>query len=330
MSRVRILSGIAPSGQFHLGNLVGAIRRWVDDQDVQDAYYMIVDLHAITMPQDPALLRARTIDSARQLFAAGLDPERSTVFIQSHVHEHAELGWILGCVATFGELNRMTQFKEKSGEARESATAGLFTYPVLQAADILLYRADEVPVGDDQRQHIELTRDIAQRFNHRFGEVFTVPKATTPKVGGRVMDLQFIDKKMSKSADSPRGTINLLDDPTAIAKKVKSAVTDSGSEVKAAPDKQGVTNLLDLYSALTGDEVAAIESRYEGKLYGEFKSDLADVVVETLRPVRERYDALDPESVERMLATGATKARTVAAETLARAKDAVGFVAPRG
>lgn len=328
----RVLSGIQPTGGLHLGNYLGAIRRWVDEQDSQDAYYMIADLHAMTLPHDPTELRANTLELATILLAAGLDPDRVTLFVQSHVHEHAELAWILNCVATVGELSRMVQFKEKSGREREGASAGLYVYPVLQSADILLYRADEVPVGEDQRQHVELTRDTAQRFNFRFGEVFVVPRATTPKAGARVMDLQLVDKKMSKSLDSPRGTVRLLDDPSAIVKKVRSAVTDSGSEVRAAPEKAGITNLLDLFSAVTGLSVPELEERFDGRGYGEFKSELAQTVVEFLRPLQERYEELasEPGHVQELLALGADKAREIAADTLADAKEAVGLLPVRG
>ena len=327
----RVLSGILPSGVMHLGNYVGAVRRWVAEQQEQDAFYMLADLHAMTLPHDPADLRARTLDVATILFASGLDPAHVTLFAQSHVHEHAELAWILDCVATVGELNRMVHFKEKAGGQRESASAALYTYPVLQAADILLYQADEVPVGEDQRQHIELTRDVAQRFNSRFAPVFTVPKATTPAAGARVMDLQYVDKKMSKSLQSPKGTVQLLDPPDAIRKKVRAAVTDSGSEVRAAADKPGVTNLLDLFSAVTGEGVAAIEARYDGRGYGDFKGDLAEAVVAFVHPVHERYEELSqqPDEVLERLELGAEKARAVARRTLAAAKDAVGLLPPR-
>lgn len=327
----RVLSGIQPSGEVHLGNYVGALRRWAGEQDRVDGFYVIVDLHAVTVAHDPQALRDRSLELAAILFAAGLDPERSTVFVQSHLHEHAELAWLLNCVATMGELSRMVQWKEKS-KGDESVSVGLFDYPVLQAADILLYDADEVPVGDDQRQHIELTRDIAQRFNHRFGEVFTLPEATTPKVGARIMDLQYPESKMSKSSESPRGTILLLDEPDEIRKKVRSAVTDSGTEVRADPEsKRAVTNLLDLYAAVTDADVAELERRYEGAGYAEFKTDLAEAVVEFLRPVRERYEELvaDPTQVEERLATGAGKARAIASQTLERAKEAMGFLPAR-
>ncbi len=328
----RVLSGIQPTGDLHLGNYLGAIRRWVADQDRVDGFFCIVDLHAMTVPHDAVALRTGTLELATLLFAAGLDPQRSTVFVQSHVHEHAELAWVMQCVASYGELQRMTQFKEKSEQQKDFVSAGLFTYPALQAADILVYQADEVPVGEDQRQHIELTRDVAQRFNHRFGETFTLPRATTPPAGARIMDLQLVESKMSKSLDSPKGTVYLLDEPDTVRKKLMSAVTDSGSEVRAAPDKAGVTNLLDLLSAVTGEEVEQLERRFEGRGYGDFKREVAEAVVELLLPLQERYRELarDPGAVQEQLRTGADKAREVAAGTLDRVKDAVGLLPPTG
>jgi tryptophanyl-tRNA synthetase len=327
----RVLSGIQPTGDLHLGNYLGAIRRWVEEQDRVDGFFCIVDLHAMTRPHDPEQLQHGTLELATLLFAAGIDPARSTVFAQSHVHEHAELAWIMNCIASFGELNRMTQWKEKS-EGREFVSVGLFTYPALQAADILLYQADEVPVGDDQRQHIELTRDLAQRFNHRFGDVFTLPKATFPKAGARIMDLQLVDKKMSKSLESPRGTLFLLDTPDELRKKVMSAVTDSGTDVRAAPDKEGITNLLDLMSAASGEDIAALEDRFAGRGYGDFKKEVAEAVVELLRPLQERYAELaaDRAGIQERLLVGAEKARSVAAETLDAAKNALGLLPPGG
>jgi tryptophanyl-tRNA synthetase len=327
----RVLSGIQPTGDLHLGNYAGAIRRWVSDQDRVDGFFPIVDLHAMTVPHTPDELRSDTLELATLLFAAGLDPDRSTVFVQSHVHEHAELAWIMTCVASFGELSRMTQWKEKS-EGREFVSAGLFTYPALQAADILLYEADEVPVGEDQRQHIELTRDIAQRFNHRFGEVFTLPKATFPKAGARIMDLQLVDKKMSKTLESPRGTIFLLDPPDDVRKKVMSAVTDSGTEIRATSDKQGITNLLDLMSAATGEEIPALEQRFEGAGYGAFKAEVAEAVIDLLHPLQELHEELaaDPAAVQERLAVGAEKARAVSTGTITRVKDALGILPPTG
>ncbi|MDP9023429.1 MAG: tryptophan--tRNA ligase [Actinomycetota bacterium] len=327
----RVLSGIQPTGDLHLGNYLGAVRRWVEHQDRVDGFFCIVDLHAMTVPHDPAELREDTLRLAAILFAAGLDPNRSTIFLQSHVPAHAELQWLLNCVASMGELNRMVQWKEKSA-GRDFVSVALFGYPVLQAADILLYQANQVPVGEDQRQHIELTRDLAQRFNHRFGNVFTIPDAAIPEAGARVMDLQLVDKKMSKSLDSPKGTINLTDTPKQITRKVMAAVTDSGSEIRAAPTKQGITNLLDLMSAVTGEDVASLEERFAGRGYGEFKKEVAEAVVELLRPVQDRYEQLagDLGQLQGLLAVGADRAREVASATLAAAKDAVGLVPPVG
>jgi tryptophanyl-tRNA synthetase len=328
----RVLSGIQPTGDLHLGNYLGAIRRWVDDQDRVDGFFPIVDLHAMTAPHDVVALRTGTLQLATWLFAAGLDPDRSTVFVQSHVHEHAELAWLMQCATAYGELGRMVQFKEKSERQKEFVPAALFTYPTLQAADILLYQAEEVPVGEDQRQHIELTRDVAQRFNSRFGEVFTLPKATTPTAGARVMDLQITDSKMSKSLESPKGTIYLLDPPAKVRKKIMSAVTDSGTDVRAAADKEGITNLLDLMSAATGEDVPALEERFAGAGYGDFKKAVAESVATLLEPLQERYHELaaSPDDVLERLAQGAEKARVVASETLAHAKDAIGLLPPAG
>ncbi|MGI8983413.1 MAG: tryptophan--tRNA ligase [Acidimicrobiales bacterium] len=323
----RVLSGIQPTGDIHLGNYLGAVRNWVDDQHAQDSFFCVVDLHAITVPRDPAELRARTLELTLLLVAAGLDPEVCTLFVQSHVHQHAELSWILECVASMGELARMVQFKEKARDGEESARVGLFTYPVLQAADILLYDADRVPVGEDQRQHLELCRDLALRFNHRYGDTFTVPEAALPTVGARIMDLQRPTAKMSKSAESPQGTVLVLDEPDAIARKFKRAVTDTGAEVEFDPEKKpGVSNLLAILAAATGrrpDDVAVGYTRY-----GPLKADTADAVIELVRPVRERYHALasDPEAVRATLGRGAEKAETVAGATLARARDAVGLL----
>ncbi len=325
----RVLSGIQPSGDFHLGNYIGAVRHWVTDQDRNDCFYLIVDLHAITLPQDPRELRSRTIELATILLAAGIDPDRSTLFVQSHVPEHAELAWVLECIATLGELRRMTQFKDKSAKGQEaSSSAGLFTYPVLQAADVLLYATDFVPVGEDQRQHLELTRDIAERFNHRFGETFVVPEATIPPVGAKIMDLQNPGSKMSKSADSPQGTIAILDPPDAITRKVRSAVTDSWREVVVREDKPAITNLLTIYSVVSGEPIGALEDRYGGSGYAQFKSNLAEALVAYLEPFQKRYAELqdDPGEIARLLAVGAGKARAVAGETLTAAYDRVGFL----
>jgi tryptophanyl-tRNA synthetase len=323
----RVLSGIQPTGDIHLGNYLGAVRNWVDDQHTQDAYFCVVDLHAITVPRDPAELRARTLELTLLLVAAGLDPEVCTLFVQSHVHQHSELSWILECVASVGELRRMVQFKEKAKDSEESARVALFTYPVLQAADILLYDAERVPVGEDQRQHLELCRDIALRFNHRYGDTFTVPEAVLPRVGARIMDLQKPTAKMSKSADSPQGTVLVLDDPAVIERKFKRAVTDTGAEVTFDPDeKPGVANLLAICAAATGRRPEEVAEGYSQ--YGPLKADTAEAVVELLRPVRERYHKLaaDPEAVRATLRTGAEKAEAVAGATLARAREAIGLL----
>ncbi|GFH36055.1 tryptophan--tRNA ligase [Streptomyces pacificus] len=326
-----MLSGIQPtSGSFHLGNYLGAVRQWVALQETHDAFYMVVDLHAITIPQDPAELRANTRLAAAQLLAAGLDPERCTLFVQSHVPEHAQLAWVMNCLTGFGEASRMTQFKDKSArQGADRATVGLFTYPVLQVADILLYHADQVPVGEDQRQHIELTRDLAERFNSRFGPTFTLPAPYILKETGKIYDLQDPQIKMSKSASTPKGLVNLLDEPKATAKKVKSAVTDTDTVIRFDPAaKPGVSNLLTIQSTLTGTSIAELEQRYEGKGYGALKSDLAEVMVDFVTPFRSRTQELldDPETLDSLLAKGAEKARALAAETLAETYDRVGLL----
>lgn len=313
---------------MHLGNYLGAVRNWVADQGSHDAIYCVVDLHAITVRQDPASLSRSTLDTAALLLAAGLDPQRCILFVQSHVPEHAELAWILNCIATVGELKRMTQFKEKSGN-QESVTAGLFDYPVLMAADILLYDTDRVPVGDDQRQHLELARDLAQRFNHLYGKTLVVPEAAIPPVGARVMDLQNPLVKMSKSVDSPQGTVGILDTPEAIAKKFRSAVTDSGSTVRYAPDDQpGIANLLGILAVATGRTIPEVEAEHAGGGYGKLKIAAAEAVVEMLRPIRERFDAYstDPNEVGVTLRSGADKASSIAQPVLARVKQAVGLL----
>jgi tryptophanyl-tRNA synthetase len=328
----RVFSGIKPSGDVQLGNLIGAIRHWVADQELDDCLYCIVDLHAITVPQDPSQLHAWTLELAGLLIAAGIDPERSTLFVQSHLHEHAELAWVLNCFTTFGELRRMTQFKEKAQkEAEGSATVGFFDYPVLQAADILLYDTDRVPVGDDQRQHVELTRDIAGRFNQRFGDTFVLPEPVVPPEGARIMDLQNPSAKMSKSSESPQGTLLLLDPPDVLRRKIRSAVTDSGREVTASPDKPALTNLLTIMSAATGRPVAELEASYAGRGYAEFKAELAEAVVELLAPLQKRYAELaaDPAELARLLDVGANKARALAAPTLERVFERVGFARPQ-
>ncbi|AQA16333.1 tryptophan--tRNA ligase [Streptomyces malaysiensis] len=331
LDRPRALSGIQPTaGSFHLGNYLGAIRQYVALQETHDAFYTVVDLHAITVPQDPAELRANSRLAAAQLVAAGLDPDRCTLFIQSHVPEHAQLGWVMNCLTGFGEASRMTQFKDKSARhGADRATVGLFTYPILQVADILLYQANHVPVGEDQRQHIELTRDLADRFNGRFGEVFTVPEPYIVKETGKIYDLQDPAIKMSKSASTPKGIVSLLDEPKVSAKKIKSAVTDLETEIRYDEEKKpGVSNLLTIYSTLTGTEIPELERRYEGKGYGALKTDLSEVLVEWVTPFRERTQEYlaDPATLDGILAKGAEKARAVAAETLAAAYDKVGFL----
>jgi tryptophanyl-tRNA synthetase len=330
----RVLSGIQPTaGSFHLGNYLGALRQWVALQDEAEAFYCVVDLHAITLPQDPAELRQNTLVSAAQLLALGVDPDRSALFVQSHVPEHVRLSWVLECLTGFGEASRMTQFKDKSQrEGTGTASVGLFTYPVLQAADILLYQADRVPVGEDQRQHLELTRDLATRFNGRFGQTFTLPAAHVPPGAAKILDLQQPDKKMSKSLP-PAGCVFLLDDPAVTAKKIRSAVTDTGREVVADPDsKPGVTNLLTIHSALSGTPVAELEERFAGRGYGDLKKEVAEVVADAVAPIRDRTTELlgDRAELERVLAAGAARAREVAGRTVAEVYDRVGFLPPAG
>ncbi|QKW29058.1 tryptophan--tRNA ligase [Streptomyces seoulensis] len=329
--RPRVLSGIQPTaGSFHLGNYLGAVRQWVALQESHDAFYMLADLHAITVTQDPAELRANTRVAVAQLLAAGLDPDRCTLFVQSHVPEHAQLAWVMNCLTGFGEAGRMTQFKDKSAkQGADRTSVGLFTYPILQVADILLYQAHEVPVGEDQRQHIELTRDLAERFNGRYGETFTVPRAYILKETAKIYDLQEPTAKMSKSASTPKGLINLLDDPKATAKKVRSAVTDTDTVIRYDPEtKAGVSNLLTIYSTLTGAGIGELEEKYAGKGYGALKTDLAEIMVEFVTPFREQTQQYldDPETLDSILAKGAEKARAVAAETLAQAYGKVGFL----
>ncbi len=322
----RVFSGIKPTGPVQLGNLLGALRRWVADQDDADTVFCVVDLHALTVPQDPAELRTRTLELAQLLLAVGIDPDRSTLFVQSHVVEHSELSWILECTAAFGELRRMTQFKDKS-EGADFVSAGLFTYPALMAADILLYDTDEVPVGDDQRQHVELARDLAIRFNHRYGDTFVVPKATFPAAGARVMDLQHPTRKMSKSEESPQGTILVLEPLDQVAKKIKRAVTDAETEVRYDPEaKPGVSNLLSILGACTGDDPAELAGRFTR--YGDLKAATADAVVEVLRPIQQRYAELaaDPAGTAAVLAKGADKARAVAGPVLERARANLGLL----
>jgi tryptophanyl-tRNA synthetase len=329
--RPRVLSGIQPTADsFHLGNYLGALRNWVALQESHDAYYCVVDLHAITAGHDPALLRSRTRASAAQLIALGLDPDRCTLFVQSQVPEHAQLAWVLGCITGFGEASRMTQFKDKSAkQGTDRASVGLFTYPILQAADILLYQADAVPVGEDQRQHLELTRDLAQRFNQTFGPVLTVPEPYIIKGTAKITDLQDPLAKMSKSASSPNGIVELLDDPARSAKKIRSAVTDTGREVTFDPErKPGVSNLLTIYAALTGRGIEELTGAYAGQGYGDLKKDLGAVVAEFVRPIQERTRTLldDPAQLDKLLGIGAEKARAVAAVTLRDVYERVGFL----
>jgi tryptophanyl-tRNA synthetase len=323
---MRIFSGIQPTGRKHLGNYIGAISQYVAGQDRGEAIYCVVDLHAITVPYEPPALRESVYDTAATLLAAGLDPERCIFFRQSDVHEHTELCWLLSGVTAFGDLNRMNQFKEKSGAQRELVSAGLFFYPVLQAADVLAYRADEVPVGDDQRQHLELMRDIAERFNSRFGDTLVVPRHRIPEVGARIMDLQFPDRKMSTTGGSEQGTVLVLDEPETVVKKVRSAVTDSGSEVARGPDKAGISNLIEILAAVRETSPEDIEREFDGSGYGAFKQAVADAVVTYLAPARERYQELraDEQALERILAGGAEKARAIAADTLIDVRRAMG------
>jgi tryptophanyl-tRNA synthetase len=324
----RVFSGIQPSGDLHLGNYLGALRRFVDDQHEHDSLFCIVDLHALTLPHDAAALAQKTLEAAAMYVAAGLDPSVCTLFVQSHVHQHAELSWLMECNAAFGELSRMTQFKDKSARG-EFVSAALFTYPALMAADILLYDTDRVPVGDDQRQHLELSRDIAIRFNSRFGDTFVVPEAAIAKVGARIMDLQNPTSKMSKSVSSPQGTVLMLDPPKDIEKKFKRAVTDTESEVRYDVEaKPGVSNLLSILSAATGEDPMALAGRYTQ--YGPLKADTAAAVIEVLEPVQARYAELiaDPAELTRILADGAAKASAIASATMTRARAAVGLLPP--
>jgi len=322
----RVFSGIQPTGDQHLGNYLGATRNWVAMQHRTDAVFCVVDLHAITIPKAPGEVRDGTLRLSQMLMAVGLDPEKCIIFVQSHVREHTECAWLMECNVSFGELSRMTQFKDKSGR-QDFISAGLFTYPALQAADILLYDTDQVPVGDDQRQHIELARDIAERFNSRYGDTFTVPEAVIADTGARVMNLQRPTDKMSKSLDSPKGTVNLLDEPKLIAKKIKSAVTDNDGTVRFdIAEKPGVSNLLSILGASTGRDPVALADEYSQ--YGALKVDTADAVVAMLEPIQARYRELesDPAETTRLLAIGAEKARTIAATTLARARANVGLL----
>ncbi len=323
---MRIFSGIQPTGRKHLGNFIGAITQYVAGQDRGEAIYCVVDLHAITVPYETAGLRESVYDTAATLLAAGLDPGRCIFFRQSDVLEHPELSWLLASVTSYGDLTRMHQFKDKAGAQRELVSAGLFTYPVLMAADVLAYRAQEVPVGDDQRQHVELMRDIAERFNSRFGDTLVVPEVRIPQVGARIMDLQAPQRKMSTTGGSPQGTVYVLDEPSAIAKKFGSAVTDSGSEVRRGPDKPGISNLIDILAAVRGSTPEAVESEFADAGYGAFKKTVAEAVIDYLAPVRQRYQELraDEDELEQILASGAGKARAIAADTLADVRAAMG------
>jgi tryptophanyl-tRNA synthetase len=325
---VRIFSGIQPTGRKHLGNYIGAIRQYVEGQDRGDpAIYCIVDLHAITVPWDPAILRENVYDTTAILLAAGLDPERCILFRQSDVREHTELTWYLSGVTSHGDLNRMTQFKEKSAKQRELVSAGLFFYPVLMAADVLAYRAQEVPVGHDQLQHVELMREVARRFNERFGDILVEPEARIPEVGARIMDLQEPTNKMSTTGGSEAGTVLVLDDAKTVTKKIKSAVTDSGSDVKRGDGKEGIANLIAILAVARGASEDEIEREFEGSGYGDFKAAVAESVVDLLSPVRERYEELRPDeaALERTLTAGAEKARAMASETLAEVRRAMGI-----
>ena len=323
---MRIFSGIQPTGRKHLGNYIGAITQYVAGQERGEAIYCVVDLHAITVPYEPAGLRESVYDTAATLLAAGLDPERCIFFRQGDVTEHTELCWLLSSVTSFGDLNRMTQFKEKSGSQRDLVSAGLFFYPVLQAADVLAYRANEVPVGEDQRQHVELMRDVAERFNARFGDTLVVPEVRTPPVGARIMDLQHPVRKMSTTGGSEQGTVYVLDEPAAVVKKIRSAVTDSGTEVACGPGKEGIANLIEILAAIKGTPPEEIEAQWNGSGYGAFKQAVADAVVEYLAPVRERYRELraDEGELERLLTVGAEKARAIASDTLLDVRRAMG------
>lgn len=331
----RVLSGVQPtSDSLHLGNALGAVARWAELQDDHDTFFCVVDLHAITIPQDPALLRRRTLRTAAQYLALGIDPTRSSIFVQSQVPAHTQLAWVLGCFTGFGQASRMTQFKDKSArQGAESTTVGLFTYPVLQAADVLAYDAELVPVGEDQRQHLELARDVAQRFNGRFPDTFVVPEPLIARGTAKIYDLQDPTSKMSKSAATDAGLINLLDDPAVTAKKIRSAVTDSEREIRFdQAAKPGISNLLSIQSAVTGVELDTVVQRYAGRGYGDLKKDTADAVVEFVTPIKARVDELtaDLAELEAVLAAGAARAQEVAGRTVDRVYDRLGFLAPRG
>jgi tryptophanyl-tRNA synthetase len=325
----RIFSGIQPTGAKHFGNFSGGFRQYAATQEQGEAFICVVDLHSITVAYEPAELRETTLDLAAMLFATGLDPERATVFVQSHVTAHPEAAWLLSSVAAFGELRRMTQFKEK-GETQESTSAGLFIYPVLMAGDILIYQTDFVPIGDDQRQHLELARDIAARFNARFGETFKLPEGIYPEVGARIMDLQEPQKKMSTTGGTEQGTVGLLDAPEVVRKKFKTAVTDSGREVRHKPDKPGISNLIEIMSVATGEAIPEVEARYDGQGYGAFKEEVGEAVVTLLGPIQQRYKELraDEGELRSLLALGAEKARAASAPTLEQMYERMGFARP--
>ena len=327
---MRIFSGIQPTGAKHFGNYSGAFRQFVPIQEEGEAFFCIVDLHSITTAYEPAELRESTLDLAAMLFAVGLDPDRSTVFVQSHVTAHAEAAWLLSAVASYGQLARMTQFKDKSGR-QEFVSAGLFTYPVLMAGDILLYQTDRVPIVDDQRQHLELTRNIAERFNQRFGETFKIPQGIYPDVGARIKNLQEPERLMSTTRGAPQGVVRIVDEPDVIRRKFKTAVTDSGTDVRHEPEeKPGISNLLEIMSVATGDPISEIEGRYDGSGYGQFKEDVAESVVQLFVPIQQRYHELraDETELRTMLARGAEKARTASAPTLEQMHERMGFVRP--
>jgi tryptophanyl-tRNA synthetase len=330
--RTKIFSGIQPTGSKHLGNLIGGIRQYVEGQERGESIYCLVDLHAITMAHDPAELRIQVHDTVSILIAAGLDPDRCILFRQSDVAEHTYLCWLLASVTAYGELTRMTQFKEKSAQQKEFVSGGLFFYPVLQAADILAYQTDEVPVGEDQKQHIELARTIAERFNSRYGELFTVPRHRIPEVGARILDLQHPDKKMSTTGGSEQGTVYILDPPDAIVRKFKSAVTDSGREITRAPDKRGISNLIEIMAVVRDVAPEDIEREYASDGYARFKDDVGAAVAEYLRPIRTAYEAIrsDESRLESILREGAAKARAIAAKTVETAADRMGLGAGSG
>jgi len=326
---MRVFSGIQPTGAKHLGNYAGGFRQYAATQEQGEAFFCIVDLHSVSVDYDPTELRERTLDLLAILIATGLDPDRSTIFAQSHVTAHAEANWLLSAVTGFGELRRMTQFKDKSS-SQQFVSAALFTYPVLQAGDILLYQTDVVPVGVDQRQHVELTRDVAERFNSRFGETFTVPRGVYPATGAKIMDLQEPEKKMSTTGGTEQGTVLILDPPDVIRRKLKTAVTDSGREIRHAPDKPGISNLIEIMTVANGDSIADVEARYDGQGYGAFKSEVAEAVIALLEPFQQRFRELrsDPAELQRLLALGADKARRASNPTLEAIYERMGFVRP--